>query len=61
MRRLGPTKSTHNHRRARETLGVIKIVSKGKAGLDSRKAVGFRYLLSQSENGAEEDDEGLEL
>ena len=31
-------------------LGVIKIVSKGKAGLNSRKATEFRYLLPQSEN-----------
>jgi hypothetical protein len=30
---------------ALETLGVIKIVHKGKAGLNSRKAAGFRYLL----------------
>jgi hypothetical protein len=39
---------------ALETLGVIKIVSKGKAGLNSREAAEFRYLLSQSENGRAE-------
>ena len=32
-------------------LGAIEIVRKGKAGLNSRKAAEFRYLLSQSENG----------
>jgi catechol 2,3-dioxygenase-like lactoylglutathione lyase family enzyme len=32
------------------TLGVIEIVRKGKAGLNSRKASEFRYLLSQTEN-----------
>ena len=31
--------------------GVIEIVRKGKAGLNSRKAAEFRYLLSESENG----------
>jgi len=40
---------------------VIKIISKGKAGLDSRKAAEFRYVLSQSENGAQEDDGRFEL
>jgi hypothetical protein len=39
---------------ALETLGVIKIVSKGKAGLNSREAAEFRCLLSQSENGETE-------
>ena len=43
------------------TLRVIKIISKGKAGLDSRKAAEFRYVLSQSENGAQEDDGRFEL
>jgi hypothetical protein len=40
-------------------LGVIKIESKGKAGLKGREAAEFRYLLSQGENGAEEDDAGV--
>jgi hypothetical protein len=39
---------------ALETLDVIKIVSKGKAGLNSRKAAEFRYLLSESKNGEAE-------
>ena len=43
------------------TLGVIEIVSKGKAGLKSGEAAEFRYLLPQSENGAEENDEGIEI
>jgi hypothetical protein len=43
------------------TVGVIEIVNKGRAGLNSRKAAEFRYLLPQSENGAEEDDGGLEI
>jgi hypothetical protein len=41
-------------------LGVIKIVRKGRARLNGGKAAEFRYLLSQTENGAE-DDEGFEL
>jgi CHC2 zinc finger len=31
---------------------VIEVVRKGKAGLNSRKAAEFRYLLRQTENGA---------
>ena len=49
---------------ALETLGVIKIVSKGDARLNGGKAAEFRYLLpqpSQMENGADEDDVGFEL
>ena len=42
------------------SLGVIKIVSKGDAGLNGRKAAEFRYLLPQNENGAQEDDVGFE-
>src|SRR4029453_14231992 len=42
-------------------LGVIEIVRKGKAGLNSRKASGFRYLLPETENGTQEDDGGFEL
>jgi hypothetical protein len=40
---------------------VIKIVKKGKAGLNSGKAAEFRYLLPQSATGAEEDDGGIEF
>jgi CHC2 zinc finger len=43
------------------TLGVIEIVSKGKAGVNSRKAAEFRYLLSQGENGAQEYNGGFDL
>jgi hypothetical protein len=39
---------------------VIKIVSKGDAGPNGRKAAEFRYLLPQNENGAQEDDVGFE-
>ena len=35
-------------------LGVIEIIRKGKAGLNSRKAAEFRYLLSHSANGETE-------
>jgi hypothetical protein len=35
-------------------LGVIKIISKGKVGPNSRKAAEFRYLLSESENVPDE-------
>jgi hypothetical protein len=45
---------------ALETLGVIKIVSKGKKGLNSKKAAEFRYLLRDTE-GAEEEDAGFDL
>jgi hypothetical protein len=41
--------------------GVIKIVKKGKAGLNSGKAIEFRYLLSQTENVADEVDRGFDL
>jgi CHC2 zinc finger len=41
-------------------LGVIEIVRNGQPGLNSREAAEFRYLLSQTENGAE-DDEGFDL
>jgi CHC2 zinc finger len=36
---------------ALETLGVIKIVSKGKSGSNSRKAAEFRYVLPETERG----------
>jgi hypothetical protein len=35
--------------------GVIKMVSKGKAGSNSRKAAEFRYLLPETESNGEED------
>jgi hypothetical protein len=38
-------------------LGVLKIVSKGKAGLNSRKAAEFGYLLPHDECPGDEDDE----
>jgi hypothetical protein len=41
-------------------LGVIEIVRKGKAGLNSRKAAEFRYLLPETES-SEEEDSGLDL
>jgi hypothetical protein len=40
-------------------LGVIEVVRVGDPRPGGR-ASKFRYLLSQSENGAEEDDGGLE-
>jgi len=39
--------------------GVVKILSNGKAGLNSREAAEFRYLLPASESSDEEDDEGV--
>jgi hypothetical protein len=38
-------------------LRVIKIVRKGKAGLNTGKAAEFRYLLSETESAGENDDE----
>jgi len=49
--------SAHAITLALDRLGVIKIVSKGKAGLNSRKAAEFRYLLPESENVPEEEDQ----
>jgi hypothetical protein len=55
-----------NHQRAYDITGalvrldVIEIVSKGKAGLNSRKAAEFRYVLPQTENPCD-DDEGFDL
>ena len=51
----------HTSTLALARLGVIKIESKGKAGLNSRKAAEFRYLLPDSENGAEADDGGFNI
>jgi hypothetical protein len=42
------------------TLRVIKIENNGQAGLNSRQASEFRYLLPPNENGAQEDDVGFE-
>jgi hypothetical protein len=38
-------------------LGVIEIIRKGKAGVNSRKAAEFRYLLPRDECSADEGDE----
>jgi len=43
------------------TLGVIEIVSNGKPGVNSGEAAEFCYLLPVSENGAENEGEGLDL
>jgi hypothetical protein len=53
--------SAHTITLALVRVGVIQIVRKGKAGLNSRKAAEFRYLLSQTENGADEADRGFDL
>src|SRR5262249_60396799 len=42
------------------TVGVIEIVNKGKAGLNSGEAAEFRYLLCKTEN-PEEEDIGFDL
>jgi hypothetical protein len=39
-------------------LGVIEVVRKGKAGLNSGKAAEFRYLLPQTENTAAQSENG---
>ena len=39
--------------------GVVKILSNGKAGLNSREAAEFRYLLPLSENSVEDDGDEL--
>ena len=39
------------------SVGVIEIVCKGKAGLNSGEAAEFRYLLPESESAEEGDDE----
>ena len=43
------------------TLGVIEIVNKGEPNPNGGKASEFRYLLSQSETCADEDDRGFDL
>ena len=40
-----------------DRLGIIEIVDKGKAGLNSGKAAEFRYLLPHDECPGDEDDE----
>jgi CHC2 zinc finger len=52
--------SAYNINLALAQLGVIKIVRVGDARENGR-ASKFRYLLSQGENGVEEDDGGLEI
>ena len=39
------------------SVGVIEIVNKGKAGLNSGEAAEFRYLLPETESAEEDDDE----
>jgi hypothetical protein len=51
--------SAHTITLALARVGVIEIVSKGKAGLKSRKAAEFRYLLPEPESAEEDDDEIL--
>jgi hypothetical protein len=53
--------SAHTITLALDRFGVIKIVSKGKAGLNSRKAAQFRYLLPQTENGAPQTQNGCHV
>jgi hypothetical protein len=53
---LTPPKA-HKITGALVTLGVIDFVSKGKVGLNSGKAAEFRFLLSQTENGASETED----
>ena len=47
--------SAHTITAALVTLGAIKIVAKGKAGSNSRKAAEFRYVLSEGDNGRQAD------
>ena len=49
--------TAHNITLALDRLGVIKIVRKGRAGLNGRKAAEFRYLLPDTESAEEGDDE----
>ena len=49
----------HTMTRALVRIGVIEIVRKGKASLNSRRAAEFRYLLSETENNAEADDDEI--
>jgi hypothetical protein len=52
---LTPPKA-HNITLALVTVGVIEIVRKGKAGLNSRQAAEFRYLLPEPESAEADDD-----
>ena len=56
---LTPSKA-HDITSVLPDFGVIEFVSKGQPGMNSGKAAEFRYLLPMNENGAEEDDGGLE-
>src|SRR6516225_7386115 len=56
---LTPSKA-HDITSVLPDFGVIEFVSKGKAGLFSGEAAVFQYLLAGSENGAAEDDGGLD-
>jgi hypothetical protein len=56
---LTPSKA-HDITSVLPDFGVIEFVSKGKPGMNSGKAAEFQYLLPPNENGAEEDDVGLE-
>jgi hypothetical protein len=49
--------SAHTITLAIARVGVIEIVSKGKADPKSRKAAEFRYLLPEPESAEEDDDE----
>ena len=49
--------SAHTITGALVRLDVLKIVRKGKAGLNSRKAAEFRYLLSHDQSPGGDDDE----
>jgi len=40
---------------------VITFGGKGQPGLNSGKAAEFQYLLSETENPGEDDDEGFDL
>src|SRR5262249_37391214 len=46
--------SAHTITLALDRFGVIKIVSKGNAGVNSTRAAEFRYLLPATKNGAAE-------
>ena len=51
--------TTHSITAALVTLGALEIVSKGRPGLNSRRAAEFRYLLPQNDNV--EDDPEVEI
>jgi hypothetical protein len=49
--------TAYNTTLALAELGVIEVVHKGRPGTKARKAAEFRYLLSQTEKGSEDDEE----